>query len=186
VIERVRRGGADAGLVLNPPARDDIAAVPLRRDSAVAMMLREHPLSGRARVTVEDLAEHTLVLWPRNVSRGAHDAVLGLFHGHRPAAMRVAERHSGAAWDAMHADGFAVVPASSAVSGDFVTLPLVGADLDFTMSLIWSNATPPPVLPALLDAADAAADENGWLKPAAATSDGRGATAARQLHPSRG
>jgi DNA-binding transcriptional LysR family regulator len=186
VIESVLRGGADAGLVLNPPARDDIAAVPLRRDSAVAMMLRGHPLSSQERVTVEELAEHTLVLWPRNTSRGAHDAVLELFHGHRPAAMRVAEPHSGAVWDAMHADGFAVVPTSSAVGGDFVAVPITGAGVDFTMSLVWSNATPPPVLPALLDAADAAADENGWLKAAAATSDGRGATAARQLHPSRG
>jgi hypothetical protein len=166
--------------------RDDIAAVPLRRDSAVAMMLRGHLLSGRDRVTVDDLAKHTLVLWPRNVSRGAHDLVLGLFHGHMPAAMRVTEQHSGATWDAMHADGFAVVPASSAVSGDFVTVPLDGADLHFTLSLIWSNATPPPVLPALLDAADAAADENGWLKPGPATSDGRGVTAARPLRPSTG
>jgi hypothetical protein len=100
----------------------------------------------------------------------------------------VTERHSGAAWDVMHADGFAVVPASSAVGGDFVALPIEDADIDFTMSLVWSAATPPPVLPALLDAADAAADENGWLAPARApaTSDGRGARAARPLHPSRG
>jgi DNA-binding transcriptional LysR family regulator len=186
VADAVVRGAADAGLMLVPPSRDDIAAVPLRRDSAVAMMLRGHLLSGRGRVTVDDLAKHTLVLWPRNVSRGVHDLVLGLFHGHMPAAMRVTEQHSGAAWDAMHADGFAVVPASSAVSGDFVTVPINGADIDFTLSLIWSNATPPSVLPPLLDAADAAADENKWLRPAPATSDGRGATAARPLRPSRG
>jgi hypothetical protein len=86
----------------------------------------------------------------------------------------------------MHADGFAVVPASSAVGGDFVAIPIEGADIDFTMSLIWSNATPPPVLPTLLDAVDAAVDENDWLRPAPATSDARGATAARPLHPSRG
>jgi DNA-binding transcriptional LysR family regulator len=186
VVDTVLRGAADAGLMLIPPARDDISVVSLRRDSAVAIMLRGHPLSGRDRVTVEDLAQHTLVLWPRNVSRGAHDLVLGLFLGHRPAAMRVTEQHSGAAWDAMHADGFAVVPASSAVSGDFVAIPIEAVDVDFTMWLIWSNATPPPVLPALLDAADAAADENGWLKAVSATSDGRGVTAARQLRSLRG
>ena len=184
VTEAVLRGAADAGLVLNPPSRDEVAAVPLRRDSAVAIMLRGHPLSERDRVTIEDLAKHTLVLWPRSISRGAHDVVLGLFHGHRPAATRVTELRSGAAWDAMHADGFAVLPASSAVAGDFVAIPIEAANVDFTISLVWSKATPPPVLPALLDAADAAADENRWLSPAPATSDGRGATAVRPLHPS--
>src|SRR5262249_61757308 len=97
----------------------------------------------------------------------------------------VTEPPSGAAGDGMHAAGFAVLPASSAVSGDFVAIPIEDVEIDFTMSLIWSNATPPPVLPALLDAADLAADENGWLKPAPATSDARGATAVRPLRPSR-
>lgn len=185
VVEAVLRGGADVGLMLTPPSRDDIGAVPLRRDSAVAIMRRGHPLSSHQRVTVAELAKHTLVLWPRDIPRGAHDLVLALFHGHMPASLRVTDRHSGAAWDAMHADGFAVVPASSAVGGDFAAVPIDDADVDFTLSLIWSDATPPPVLPALLDAAVAAADENGWLKPAA-TSDGRGATAARPLRLSTG
>jgi DNA-binding transcriptional LysR family regulator len=186
VVETVLRGGADAGLILNAPLRDDIAAVPLRRDSAVAMMLRGHPLSGYDAVTVDDLSRHTLVLWPRTISRVAHDLVLGLFHGRRPASMRVADLRSGAAWDAMHADGFAVLPACSAVAGDFVAIPVEDADIDFTISLVWSSATPPPVLPALLDAADAAADENAWLAAAPATSDARGATAVLRLRPSTG
>jgi hypothetical protein len=84
----------------------------------------------------------------------------------------------------MHADGFAVLPASSAVAGDFVAIPIEAEGVDFTISLIWSTATPPPVLAALLDAADAAADENRWLSPAPATSDGRGAKAVRPLRPS--
>jgi DNA-binding transcriptional LysR family regulator len=186
VVEAVLRGGADAGLMLTPPVGDDIGSLPLRRDSAVALLQRGHPLSSEERVTVAQLAKHTLVLWPRDIPRGAHDLVLALFHGHMPASLRVTQRHSGAAWDAMHADGFAVVPASSAVGGDFVTVPIEDADVDFTMSLVWSIATPPPVLPALVDAANAAAEENGWLTVASATSDGRGARATRPLRPSRG
>ncbi len=186
VVEAVLRGAADAGVMLTPPTRDEIHTLPLRRDSAVAIVRRGHPLSNGERVTVAELAKHTLVLWPRDIPRGAHDQVLALFHGHMPASLRVTERHSGAAWDAMHADGFAVVPASSPVGGDFVTLAIEDANVDFTMSLIWSVGTPPPVLPALLDAVDAAADENGWLRPAASTSDGRDVTAARPLRPSRG
>jgi DNA-binding transcriptional LysR family regulator len=186
VVETVLSGGADAGLVLNPRPRDDLSAVPLRRDSAVAMMLRGHPLSGRESVTLEELARHTLLLWPRGTSRAAHDLVLTLFVENMPAAMRIAEPRSGAAWDALHADAFAVVPASSAVSGDFVAVPIDDADIEFTIVLVWSTGTPPAVLPAVLDAADAAADENGWLKTASATSDGRGAMAGRLLRPSSG
>jgi hypothetical protein len=74
----------------------------------------------------------------------------------------VTEAYSGASWDAMHADGFTVVPAAAAVSGDFVTVPIADANAEFTLSLIWSRATPPALLPALLEAADAAVAENGW------------------------
>jgi hypothetical protein len=34
--------------------------------------------------------------------------------------------------------------------------------IEFTISLVWSKGTPPAMLGALLDAADAAADANRW------------------------
>ena len=121
-----------------------------------------HPLAGRDRVTVEELSDYRLVLRPRSVSRGAHDVILGMFHGHPPAATRITEAYSGAGWDAMHADGFSVVAAAAAVSGDFVTVPIADGDAAFSMSLVWSRDTPPLVLPALLEAADSAVAANGW------------------------
>jgi hypothetical protein len=48
------------------------------------------------------------------------------------------------------------------VSGDFVTVPISDAGIEFPISLVWSKATPPAVLGHLLDAADAAADLNSW------------------------
>jgi DNA-binding transcriptional LysR family regulator len=148
--------------MLCSPQRDDIETALLRRDSPVAVMRAGHRLAERDSVTVTELAEHTLVLWPRDVAKGAHDLVLAMFHGHRPTAIRVTDVYSGASWDAMHADGFAVMPASSAVSGDFVTVPVSDSGIEFTISLVWSKGTPPAVLGALLDAADAAADANRW------------------------
>jgi hypothetical protein len=62
----------------------------------------------------------------------------------------------------MHADGFSVVAAAAAVSGDFVTVPIADGDAAFSMSLVWSRDTPPLVLPALLEAADSAVASNGW------------------------
>lgn len=162
IVDAVVRGAADAGLMLCAPEHGDIDSKLLRRDHPVAVVRRGHPLATRDEVTIEDLAEHTLLLWPRTVSKGAHDVVLGMFHRQPPAATRVTDTYSGASWDAMHADAFAVVAASAAVSGDLVTVPINNGEVEFTMSLIWSRETPPAVLPALLEAADAAAADSGW------------------------
>lgn len=162
IVGAVLHGAADAGLMLCAPERADLDAKLIRRDPPVAVLRPEHPLADRDKVTVSELAEHTLVLLPRSFSKGAHDVIQTMFQGHRPAATRVTESHSGASWDAMHADGFAVVAASAAVSGDLVTVPVDNGRAEFTISLIWSAETPPAVLPALLEAADAAIAENGW------------------------
>jgi DNA-binding transcriptional LysR family regulator len=162
VVEAVLYGSADAGLMLCVPDRDDVESALVRVDIAVAVLRPEHPLAERDSVTIAELAQHTLVLAPRTVSKGAHDLVVAMFQGNPPAATRVIEGQSGASWDAMHADGFAVMPASAAVSGDFVTVPISDAGIEFPISLVWSKATPPAVLGHLLDAADAAADLNSW------------------------
>jgi DNA-binding transcriptional LysR family regulator len=162
IVGSVVRGAADAGVMLCAPQDDRIDSKLLRRDRPVALVRREHPLAKHAEVTIDDLLPHTLLLWPRGVSKGAHDTVLGMFHGRRPAATRVTETYSGASWDAMHANAFAVVAASAAVSGDLVTLPINDGDAEFTMSLVWSRETPPAVLPVLLEAAESAAADNDW------------------------
>lgn len=162
VVDAVMRGGADVGLMLCAPTDNGIDHRLLRRDTPVAVLRPRHPLARSESLTVAELAEHTLVLWPRTVSKGAHDAVLSMFDEHRPAATRVTDGHSGASWHAMHADGFAVVPASAAVSGDFVTVPISDGTAEFQLALVWSRHTPPPVLPGLLEAADSAVAENGW------------------------
>ena len=162
IADAVVRGAADVGLMLCAPERDDLDSKLLRRDHPVAVVRRGHPLAERDEVTIEELAEHTLLLWPRTVSKGAHDVVLGMFHGRQPAATRVTESYSGASWDAMHANAFAVVAASAAVSGDHVAVPINNGQVEFTMSLIWSRETPPAVLPALLEAVDSAVADNNW------------------------
>jgi DNA-binding transcriptional LysR family regulator len=162
VVDAVLRGAADVGLMVCPPAKDLLETKPLRRDTPVAVVGPTHPLARRDSVTVDELARHTLVLWPRTISKGAHDVVLGMFHGHAAATTRVTERYSGASWDAMHADGFMILPASAAVSGDFVTLTISDTNAEFTISLVWSLQTPPVALVGVLEAADTAVAENGW------------------------
>ena len=126
------------------------------------MLRPDHALAKRESITIDDLAEHRLVLRPRHVSKGAHDVILAMFHGNPPASTSVADAYSGATWDAMHDDGFAVMPSSAAVGGDFIAVPIADTTDEFTISLLWSTDTPPAVLPRLLEAADGAAVENGW------------------------
>jgi len=42
------------------------------------------------------------------------------------------------------------------------SVPIENTNLEFAISLVWSRTTPPVVLPALLEAADAMIAENGW------------------------
>src|SRR5204862_4555264 len=117
VVDAVMRGAADVGLMLCAPTDNGIDRRLLRRDTPVAVLRSSHPLARSESLTVAELAEHTLVLWPRTVSKAAHDAVLGMLDEPRPAATRLTEGHSGAAWPAMDTDGLAVRPARAGRGG---------------------------------------------------------------------
>jgi DNA-binding transcriptional LysR family regulator len=166
MVDEVLQGASDVCLMQCAPNRKDIDAKLLRRDRPVAVVHPEHPLARKPSVTLQALAEHMLVLWPRQHSRGSHDVVLSMFHAHPPASTRIADVYSGAFWDAMHAGGFSVAAASAPRSGDFLGLPIEDATAEFTMSMVWSRQTPPTVLPGLVDAAEAAIAANNWLLPA--------------------
>jgi DNA-binding transcriptional LysR family regulator len=163
VLDAVRRGAADIGLMMCASADDDIATQLLRRDGPVAVFLPTHPLAKLETVTVRELAQHTLILWPRNVAKAAHNVVLAMFHGHPPASTRTVDPSGGASWEAMHRDGFAVTASSAAVGGDFLAVPIADANAEFTLSLVWNKHTPLGMLPGVLEAAAAAVRANGWL-----------------------
>ena len=163
IIEMVLHGAADVGLMLCAPAHVEIDSKLLRRDRPMAVVHPAHPLAQREQVTVDDLAAYPLVLWPRELAEAAHDVVLSMFQGADPADVRVANLYGGAFWQQMQDGAFAVVPLSAAVSGDFATVPIKDTGSEFTMSMVWSRHTPPPLLAGLVEAADSAIAKNGWL-----------------------
>jgi DNA-binding transcriptional LysR family regulator len=163
MIDGMLHGASDVALVFCAPAREDVESKLLRRDRPVAVVHTSHPLAGAKSVSLDVLARHTLVLWPRKLAKGAHDVVLSMFVGRRPASTRIAEIYSGAYWDAMLAGGFVVVSASAPVGGDFAAVPIDGAEAEFTTSMVWSRRTPPKVLDTLVEAADAAIVANRWV-----------------------
>jgi DNA-binding transcriptional LysR family regulator len=163
IIEALLHGAADVGLMLCAPAHAEIDSKLLRRDRAMAVVHPAHPLAQRKQVAVADLAAYPLVLWPRELAQAAHDIVRSIFQDQEPADVRVASLYGGAFWHQLQDGAFAVVPLSAAVSGDFATVPIRDADSEFTMSMLWSRHTPPPLLTGLLEAADAAIARNNWL-----------------------
>lgn len=163
MVDGLMHGASDVVIMLCPPQRKDVEVKRLRRDRPIAVVHHDHPLAKNPTVTLDELAEHTLVLSPRLFAKGAHDIVLTLFHGHAPAATRIADLNSGPFWDAMLAGGFAVLPSSAPFSGDFVALPIEGTNAEFEIAMVWNKRTPPATLPGLIEAADAAIAANGWL-----------------------
>jgi DNA-binding transcriptional LysR family regulator len=140
MIDGLVQGASDLVLMLCPPVRDDVVIKPIRRDRPLAVVHRGHSLAGSASVSLDALAEHTLVLWPRQFARRSHDVVLAMLGG-----------------------GFSIVPSSAPIAGDFVGVPIDGTNWEFMLAMVWSRRTPPPVLPALIEAVDAASAANGWL-----------------------
>jgi DNA-binding transcriptional LysR family regulator len=163
MIDGLVQGASDLVLMLCPPVRDDVVIKPIRRDRPLAVVHRGHSLAGSASVSLDALAEHTHVLWPRQFARRSHDVVLAMFDGRSPVSARVVEASSGAFWQTMLGGGFSIVPSSAPIAGDFVGVPIDGTNWEFMLAMVWSRRTPPPVLPALIEAVDAASAANGWL-----------------------
>jgi DNA-binding transcriptional LysR family regulator len=163
MVDELLRGGSDLVVMLCPPVRADAGRKPLRRDPPIAIVHHDHPLASRKEIRLDELSEYTLVLSPRPFAKGAHDVVLSMFHGHSLANTRIADLNSGPFWDAMLAGGFAVLPSSAPFSGDFVALPIVDSNVGFEICMLWNEQSPPAMLDAVIEAADAAIIANGWL-----------------------
>jgi DNA-binding transcriptional LysR family regulator len=77
VVDSVRSGAADIGLVSWFPARRDIRFEPLLRDEVLVVVGRTHPLAARRAVTLTDIADQPLLLPPRGT--GFREFIEGVF-----------------------------------------------------------------------------------------------------------
>ena len=163
LIDAVLQGEADVGLAVAPVPTNGLLTKELRRERAAALVHCESALAARDSLSLADLAEHHLLIWPRELCPGSHDLVLHMFEPNPPVATIELERYDRGWWREMVAGGFAVVPAGSATTPEFVTLPIEDADAEFVTEIVWSEYAPPPVLPVLLDALDDVSEAHGWL-----------------------
>lgn len=76
----------DAGLLRAPVRHPAVRTAEILREPLAAVLPTGHPLAARQTATLADLADQTLILWPRVESPGAYDEILSHFHraGLRP------------------------------------------------------------------------------------------------------
>ncbi len=76
-LAALRRGSLDAGIV-RLPVEDEatLERLPLTSDPTVAAVPDTHPLAGRARIALAELAGEPFIIWSRRNNPRAHDDVI--------------------------------------------------------------------------------------------------------------
>jgi hypothetical protein len=134
--------------------------VEVLREPLVAVEARDHPLAGPGPVDLAALAVHPLLLTPRSLNSGVHDAVLDCFH-----RAGVTPRLGAALLNEM--DGLTHVAASDswtllstgaagAAGAAVALLPLAGDPPYASVTLAWSARRATPAVTDFVDAALAA------------------------------
>lgn len=78
-VAAVSGGRFDIGLARSPVDLGDLECVTIRDEPMGIVLGSGHPLAARERVDLHDLAHATLAIWPRSLSPGFFDLVVGFF-----------------------------------------------------------------------------------------------------------
>jgi DNA-binding transcriptional LysR family regulator len=81
-LESVRGGRVDVGMARSANVGEDLESVRLRDEPIGIVLGRRHPSAGRPVLTVDQLADSTLAIWPRQFSPDFFDQVVGSFRRH--------------------------------------------------------------------------------------------------------
>jgi DNA-binding transcriptional LysR family regulator len=154
IVGGLLAGDVDVGLLVARDAHPGLAMQRVRRAAPVALFERSHPLARRKRVRLAELAEHRLALWPEEQAPDTHGLVLSLFDGLALEGGTVTiPMHSGAWAEELAAGSFCVVPADAPRVADYTAAAIADATATFDTQLAWNEATPPPFLDEIRDAA---------------------------------
>jgi DNA-binding transcriptional LysR family regulator len=137
----------------------------VRREDFVVAVATEHPLAEREYIPLREFAGEVLQVWPREMSPGYYDAVLGACRaaGFEP---EVAEEAAGSTvWrDIAQGHGFGLVVASIGLQppAGLSLVRLAQPPPTLTIDLIWSAERRTPAVARLLDVAERLSGERGW------------------------
>ena len=182
VPARVLAGDIDVGIALHPERMSGVESEPLRVESVAAVLGESHPFAARRSIRLSELADETLLLFPRELAPAYYDRIIAACEraGVRP---RVTALRNPAASLArlLTVREVGLIPASFAfhlaeAQERIVARHVVRPKILAEWSILWSADSSSAAVGRLLDTARRCASENGWLperRRIPATSAGR-------------
>jgi DNA-binding transcriptional LysR family regulator len=162
----VGAGELDLAIVWCPLHEPGLRYERLRDWPVMAHVATDHPLAGQGKVTLERLAEETILVGSGEASRGYTEAVVGLFASEGLHPRTLADPYPDLGMLAA-IEGQAVVvgsPIHTARSREDLALLELSPERSFPFELVWRDREPAPTLTALLDIARQTRDSEGWVK----------------------
>lgn len=171
VLDGIRSGDIDLGLVREYRHTRGIVGELLRMEPLAVIASIRHPLAGRSVLGIDDLAGETFVMVPHPLAPGFHDLVVALCRraGFEPSAIAPTApdtREPLLAHLSRHPEHIFVGPVSmSNISWSGVTtIPIDDPDARLGLSAVWANGATAPGIGRALEAARAVSDREGWLE----------------------
>lgn len=170
VVDQVRSGEADLGLVREFSESWGLASETIRLEPLAMFASVRHPLAGRDAVRMDDLRDETFIVVDRALAPGFHDLVMGLCRraGYTPRVMRLSapdNREPLLASLSRHADRIFVGPESTSTTSwdGVVHVRVEDPDARMRLSLVHRHGADTPGIAAFVAAARAVARREGWL-----------------------
>lgn len=172
-VSGVLDGRFDAAFCRCPAVRDDVESVTIRHEPLGIILGESHPLARRSVVPIAALDAYALVIWPRRISPGFFDTIVGAFPAHARARRIHEIGHFG------HDTCFGDHAARASIAGNRAFFATVARHYDpLPPGFVWRPLDPPPLigldllfrpghrsraLEPFLDAVLASAREQGWM-----------------------
>jgi DNA-binding transcriptional LysR family regulator len=170
VVDQIRSGEADLGLVREFRPTRGLVGETIRREPLAVFASVRHPLAARSVVGIGDLEGQTLVMVPHALAPGFHDLIVGLCRkaGFEPLAIAPAapdNREPLLAHLSRHQEHLFVGPVSMASVSwkGVVNVLLDDPDATMGLSVVWSAHASAPGIPIAVAAAKAVSEREGWL-----------------------
>ena len=150
-LAALEAGDLDVGFFLEgTPVSEELDTTAVLRDRSMIGVPSDHPLAGEASLRLADLADETLILFPRERNPALYDEVVALVsaHGARPTRIEEASSRQVAAGLVAAGLGVSTFTASMApmCGPDVALIPQIDPERSTTVLMGWHHARANPLL----------------------------------------
>jgi DNA-binding transcriptional LysR family regulator len=169
---RVLAGELDVGVALHPEPMRGIRSELLRMEAHVVLVSQRHRLAGTDPISLNSLANETLLLFPRELAPAYYDRIVAACEesGFEPRIVSFADPPPQAMLARLQAGREVGLPpaelgsrAAGADSG-LIARAIAQPGIDAEWSILWAARAPSAAVGRFLESARRCADENNWLR----------------------